>query len=272
MKIGFEFYPGGKRKAVTLSYDDGQIHDRRLIEIMNKYGIKGSFHLNSSRIGKEGHVTREELSALYKGHEVSLHGVQHLFLANIPDQMLIEEIREDRKFFEKEVGYVVNGMSYAMGSYNQEVIDRLGSLGILYARTTKSHANYFLPENFLEWNPTMHHDGAPDGKSLIEKAKEFTELDAWRRKMPLFYLWGHSYEFDRNNNWEIIEEFCEYISHDSDIWFATNMEIYDYIKALKSLEFSADCTIVKNPSAISVWIGVNDQPVEIKSGATCALK
>ena len=93
MNIGFDFYPGGKRKAVTLSYDDGQIHDRRLIEIMNKYGVKGYFHLNSSFIGKEGYVTREEIQTLYKGHEVSLHGVEHLFLAKIPDQMLIEEIR-----------------------------------------------------------------------------------------------------------------------------------------------------------------------------------
>lgn len=94
-----------EKKAATLSYDDGTIHDRTLIKIMNKYSIKGSFHLNSSTIGKEGYVTKEELTTLYKGHEVSLHGVEHLFLANIPDQMLIEEIRGDRNFFEKEVGY-----------------------------------------------------------------------------------------------------------------------------------------------------------------------
>ncbi len=271
MKIGFEFYPGGKRKAVTLSYDDGRDYDRRLIEIMNKYGVKGSFHLNSSRIDVEGFVTREELTTLYKGHEVSLHGVEHLFLARIPDQMLIEEIRNDRKFFEKEVGYVVNGLSYAMGSYDKEVIRRLDQLGILYARTTKSHGNFSLPENFLEWNPTMHHNSAPDGKTLEEKAKEFTKLESWRHKMPLFYLWGHSYEFDRDDNWEAIEEFCEIVSKDEDIWFATNMEVYDYIKAMKSLEFSADCTIVKNPSAISVWIAVDDNPVEIKAGETVVL-
>lgn len=266
MKVGFDFYPGGKRKAVTLSYDDGRIYDRKLIEIMNKYGIKGSFHLNSSKIGKEGYVTKEELTTLYKGHEVSLHGVEHLFLASIPDQMLIEEIRGDRKFFEKEVGYVVNGMSYAMGSYNKEVIKRLEKLDILYARTTKSHGNFSLPENFLEWNPTMHHIGLPDGTTIKEKAEQFTKLEFWRYKMPLFYLWGHSYEFNDNNNWDIIEEFCKIISRDTDIWFATNMEVYDYIQAMKSLKFSADCKIVKNPSAISVWIAVDDKPVEIKSG------
>ncbi len=272
MRIGFEFYPGGRRKAVTLSYDDGQIHDRKLIEIMNRYRIKGTFHLNSSRIGEEGYVTKEELKLLYKGHEVSLHGAEHLFLTKIPHQMLIEEIRNDRKFFEKEMGYVINGMSYAMGDYNSEVVRYLDNLGILYARTIKAHGKFELPENFLEWEPTMHHNEVLSGKNLIDKAKDFVELPAWRYKMPLFYLWGHSYEFSRDDNWESIEEFCKTVGMDNDIWFATNMEIYEYIRALKNLEFSADCTIVKNTSSISVWIAVNEIPVEIKAGETKILE
>ena len=32
-------FPGFRLKALTLSYDDGTIHDRRLVEIMKKYGI-----------------------------------------------------------------------------------------------------------------------------------------------------------------------------------------------------------------------------------------
>ena len=24
------------------------------------------------------------------------------------------------------------------------------------------------------------------------------------------YVWGHSYEFDQADNWEVIERFCEY--------------------------------------------------------------
>ena len=30
-------YPGGKRKAVTFSYDDAQVFDRELVGIFNKY-------------------------------------------------------------------------------------------------------------------------------------------------------------------------------------------------------------------------------------------
>lgn len=37
----------GKKKAVTFSFDDGVTQDIRLIEIFNKYGLKGTFNLNS---------------------------------------------------------------------------------------------------------------------------------------------------------------------------------------------------------------------------------
>lgn len=31
-------FDGGKRKVLTLSYDDGTIYDRRLVAMMNEYG------------------------------------------------------------------------------------------------------------------------------------------------------------------------------------------------------------------------------------------
>ena len=58
-----------------------------------------------------------------------------------------------------------------------------------------------------------------------------------------------------------------------DIWYATNIEIYDYIEAYNRLQWSADMTMVHNPSAISVWIkkAPHDEDsitVEIKPGET----
>lgn len=45
-------FPGGKAKALTMSYDDGKVQDRRLIDIFNKYGIKGTFNLNYGQVGE----------------------------------------------------------------------------------------------------------------------------------------------------------------------------------------------------------------------------
>ena len=41
----------GKKKAITFSFDDGVTQDIRVIKILNQYGLKGTFNLNSGFFG-----------------------------------------------------------------------------------------------------------------------------------------------------------------------------------------------------------------------------
>ena len=82
----------------------------------------------------------------------------------------------------------------------------------------------------------------------------------------MMYVWGHSYEFDQTQNWDLIENFCDYIGKRDDIWYATNLEIVDYIKAFQNLKFSANSHFVYNPSAMPIWLSVDEQIVEVKAG------
>ncbi len=255
------YYPQGKKKALTFSYDDCQIHDRRLVEIFNKYNMKGTFHINSGILGSEGFITKEELGSLYKGHEVSCHSVTHPYLTKLPKEQLVEEVREDKRWLEKQVGYPVRGMSYPFGAYDFHVINALEVLGIEYSRTVNSTGGFSMPSNFLEWNPTCHHNS-----DIKDKLVDFKNPAPWQ-KLPLFYIWGHSFEFHRENNWEVIEDFCKAAADDPEVWYATNIEIKDYICALKGLVFSVDQTIVYNPSAVSVWFSKDgESAVELKAG------
>ena len=56
-----------------------------------------------------------------------------------------------------------------------------------------------------------------------------------------------------------------------DIWYATNIEIYDYVKAYENLILSADCSAVYNPSSVDVWIDTGDT-VCVRAGETIRLK
>ena len=108
----------------------------------------------------------------------------------------------------------------------------------------------------------------------MELAKIFIEAEegqhAFRTPPMLFYLWGHSYEFDRNdggNSWERIEEFCKLMGGRSDIWYATNIEIIDYLQAVTGLLYTASADSVYNPSAQSVWLIIDgNRIVEVKGG------
>ncbi|MFW5981441.1 MAG: polysaccharide deacetylase family protein [bacterium] len=265
MDISFAYYPGAKKKALTMSYDDGQIFDRRLVEIFNKYGIRGSFHLNSGKFDSEPFLDSVEIRDLFKGHEISAHSVNHPFLTKIPEEAIVEEIREDRRKLEELAAYPVRGMSYPYGDYNQDLVKLLPALGIDYSRTVHSHGRFTLPDNFLSWHPTCHHED-----NLMVKCNEFLNLDSYLQ-MPLFYVWGHSFEFDRDNNWDLIEEFSKVISNNDEIWYATNIEIMDYINALKALKFSVNRKKIYNPSAMSVWIELEGQPLKIEAGENIVL-
>lgn len=245
-------YPQGKKKALTFSYDDGQIYDRRLVEIFNRYGMKGTFHLNSGSLAPDREhpifVAADEVPELYAGHEVAVHGVQHRNLPTLTRNQVVNEVLEDRRALEKLTGGMVQGMSYAFGSYSEQIKEILKDLGIKYSRTVNSTNGFFPPADFLAWHPTCHHNGG-----LKELGESFLNVPGYI-ELPLMYVWGHSFEFGGNGDWNVIEEFAERMAGKEDIWYATNGEICTYISAVRSLEHSGDGLTVKNPSATAVWI------------------
>ena len=266
MKVVFNLYPEGKTKALTMSYDDGVIHDRRLVEIFNKHGIKGTFHLNSAFFGKPGKIDAAEVAELYKGHEISAHTYTHPFPNTMPRESLIDEIYNDRKALESLAGYPVIGMSYPFGEYNQTVIDQFRAMGMVYSRTTRSTNGYGIPEDFMQWHPTCHHKG-----DILNKLEHFKNPPKRVPNLMLFYVWGHSYEFDNDNNWELIEEFCAKAEGMQDVYYATNIEIYEYIMALRSLVFGINCEVVYNSSARAVWFTADGKQVKVEPGQTLRL-
>ena len=195
-------YPGGKHKALTMSYDDGRSYDRRLVEIFNKNGIKGTFHLNSGLFDRGDRVMPEEISDLYAGHEVACHTVTHPTIARCPLPEVAQEVLEDRKFLEKYTGYPVRGLSYPNGSVTKDIENLLPSLGIRYSRVVGSSDSFGLPENPYRWQATCHHN-----YRLMELGEQFLGLFK-KQYLYLMYVWGHSYEFNDKNNWDLMESFC----------------------------------------------------------------
>lgn len=261
----------GKRKALTFSYDDGNTQDIRLIEIFDRFGLKGTFNVDtglflndSSERDGEGKLTWEEAEKLFKNsvHEVAVHTLTHPYIATLKSHEAIYEILEDRKNIAEHFDSTGRGMAYPFGCYTDETLDILKNCGIVYSRTTKSTHNFRFPENWLELHPTCHHADS----ELMELADRFLNVEPRWGLCDMFYVWGHSYEFDRQNNWDLIEKFAEKVSGREDVWYATNIEIYDYVKSYERLEVSADNSIVYNPSAVPVWFTENGRSYKINPG------
>lgn len=270
-------FPEGKEKAFTASYDDGTIFDRELIRLMNEYGIKGTFNLNSALLGKEGRavidgydtdiskVSEDEIVDLYCNHEIAAHAYTHMKLTESDFGMVSYEIIEDRKNLERLTNRIIKGFAYPFGTYDDNVVEILKNCGINYARTVESTRSFDIPKDFFRWHPTCHHND----EELMNLAKTFCEENNIFGESQIFYLWGHSYEFSQKNNWEVIESLFKYLHGYMDkIWMASNGEIADYMKRFNNLEYSVDGKFVYNPSCEPVWIKNNGEIKKIDSGCT----
>lgn len=271
-------FPGNRVRALTLSYDDGVEQDIRLCEILNTHGIKCTFNINTGVFAPEGTVyepgtihrrmTQKQAVELYanSGHEVAVHTLTHPHLEYMTPQTIVSQVMGDRANIENLFGTVARGMAYPYGTFNGTVVEALRSCGICYSRTVNATNNFGLPENWLLLNPTCHHKSEKFGDltSYFLRAKTSDPL--------LFYLWGHSYEFEEDDNWELIEEFAEKVGGHDRIWYATNIEVYDYVQAWYSLAWSTDSSTVYNPSSQDVYFTANNRPFCVKSGETLKLE
>jgi hypothetical protein len=262
-------WPEGKAGAFTTSYDDGPKEDRRLATLFTRCGIRGTWNLNSSWIPEQAKETERvawsELRTLYAEHEVAVHGFMHPWLERIPEERALMEIVEDRRRLEAGVMYPVKGMSLPYGTYDRRVLAVLERAGIVHCRTTRATQAFGVPENFLEWHPTCHHNA-----NLTQLWQQFQD-----NKDPhkLFYLWGHSYEFDRQNNWEIIERFSDTVKEARTagwLWCATNMEIYEYVTAWRALWCSLDGCSFRNTRGIPLWFRIGPKVIKLGAGETFA--
>lgn len=281
MRYEFLRFPGGKPKAVTFSYDDGCRDDIRLAQIANSYGIKCTFNINSGFIAKnpnEWHLTADEIKKylINAGNEIAVHGEYHRAPGKQRAIEGIKDVLNCRIRLEGLLGAIIRGMAYPdtgirdfhnNASY-ENIRGYLKDLGIVFSRSLGADNDSFaLPTDWYNWIPTAHHNNenimAYIDKFIGKQGSYCAARTPW-----LFYLWGHSYEFGNAGNWEHLENICKKLSNRDDVWYATNIEIYDYVNAYNSLIHSADGSKVYNPTLCDVWFDIDETEYCVKSGET----
>jgi len=279
MRYKFLRFPQGKVKAVTLSYDDGRYTDIRFSDVITKAGLKCTFNLCSQKQIKDLTAEQKKEYFLDRGHEIAVHCAQHRAPGMQRAITGIKDVLDCRLELEEEYGLIIRGMAYpdtgiryfANEATYENIKHYLTDLDIAYARTLgKDNNSFSLPNDWHAWMPTAHHANP----KLLEYIEEFLNIEITpdtygpTHHPKLFYIWGHSIEFERDNNWELLDKICERLGGRDDIWYATNMEIYEYVKAYDSIIYSADETKMYNPSLFDIWMDIDGEVICIKSGET----
>ena len=227
----------GKMKALTFSFDDAVTQDKKFIELLNKYGMKCTFNLNSGLLGQSGQVhigdaginhikvTAADVRAIYEGHEIAAHTIDHPLLPGIEsDDEIVRQVEEDRLRLSELADYEVVGFAYPCGGMNFN--DRVAKLikertGVKYARNIISSFSFEKQPDLYKFKPTVHQHANPN--EMFALGEKFIEMKP--DKPQIYYVWGHSYEFDFTESWDKLEEFLKLISGKDDIFYGTNAEV-----------------------------------------------
>ena len=201
-----------QRKIFLLSFDDGTIWDRRLVPLLNQYGIKGTFNLNSGledfvwEFENGFQVRRQilsEIGNLYDGHEIASHSLHHHRLDSLTPPQLRREVEEDAKRLKQEFGLEEIGFGVPFTYCNEREVKILRKL-VRYIRLSAFTDSFALPED--EYHIPIH--GLYNDPDIREKLARFAESDL---PVSLFVMAGHSYELEALEHWEYMEELLKLV-------------------------------------------------------------
>ncbi len=200
-------------KFFLLSFDDGTIYDRRFVELLNQYHIKGTFNLNS---GLEDFVwyyedrfpvrrqILSEVGDLYRGHEIASHSLHHHWLNSLTPPQISREIGEDCETLKQIFGLQEIGFGVPFTACEEREIKIIRKF-VRYIRLSEFAGTYALPED--PYHIPIH--ALYNDADIREKIAAFAENTL---EDSLFVMAGHSYELEVLDHWEYMEQLLAYIS------------------------------------------------------------
>ena len=244
----------------TTSWDDGHVLDRKLAELLDRHGVRGTFYVSQSYPDIGELLSEEDIRELSVRHEVGAHTLTHPNLTTLEGRVRNEEILGSKQWLERVTDKVVPLFCYPSGLYTEEVRRAVLDAGFLGARTTQWPSVY-LPATPFEMATTLPVYPLPFRKlaggrlwwrkllqPLFERYARYRVLGVpwWRMSSwqsaaraaldhacihgTSFHLWGHSWELENYGMWGELELFLAYAASKSEVTFVTNSELLEIAK------------------------------------------
>lgn len=258
-----KLYPNGKRKAFNITYDDGVLQDVTFISMLNRFGLKGTFNLNSQLMEEEFawihpcgmEVTRlgtDAVQGLYEGHEIASHTLTHPYMENLPEFEILRQLGEDKNRLESCFGRKVGGFAVPFDYYSDLIARSAELCGFEYARMSEVSLSNAPCTDWYHWKTGVYHI-MPE---LVPFVEGFLKSD---QELAVCQIVGHSYDLDTEKLWGTMEEICATISARDDVWSCTNLELVRYLKAMAQFDGI-------NRSDMDLWFELGGEVVVIHPG------
>ena len=263
-----KLFPGGNAKAFNVSFDDGVYQDIRFVELLNRYGLKGTFNINSGLM-KQGfewthecgltvkRLPEDVVKVLYRGHEVASHTFSHPYMDHYSKTDILRELASDRFFLEQIFDREVTGYATPFYYYSDLVASCVKECGFSYARTSEESNDYSFPEDFYRWRGSKFH-WDEDLEGYVE---EFLKTD---EELALCQIVGHSYDLDVLDMWDRMESVLHRVAGDENAVAMTNLELARYTAGMKLAQITD--RKVRNESNMTLWFRVDGKVICLQPG------
>ncbi len=226
---------------VTTSWDDGHILDLKLSELLKKYNLKGTFYVspNNREFSKSELLNKDELLKISNDFEVGAHTMTHPHLTKVSMDDARKEIVESKIYLENNLNTEVKSFCFPAGYYRKEHKDILQEIGFVFSRTVERFSiknafdSYFAPTTvhaYRHLSDIFKVIKTVGFKKFIKAYLNWDELailmfDKTINEGGVYHIWGHSWEIDKNNDWDRLERVFKYISNKKDVNYVTNSEL-----------------------------------------------
>jgi peptidoglycan-N-acetylglucosamine deacetylase len=234
---------------VTTSWDDGDILDERVADLLDRHGIRGTFYL--ARKFRSHRLPDKRIRALAARHEIGAHTLSHPDLTLLSRDAKKNEIEGSKKWLEDVTGQAVSMFCYPFGRFDADTKTLVAEAGFKGARTARqfvvaSPTDRFELATTLQVHPVLlrrhtardlrtylfrSSDGHHRRRAAFGTASAVLRGWSWfaeslfqlptREAEGIFHLWGHSWEVEATSMWGQLDSFLSFVSG-FDCRFETN--------------------------------------------------
>jgi peptidoglycan/xylan/chitin deacetylase (PgdA/CDA1 family) len=230
---------------VTTSWDDGDVKDLRLADLLYNYGVKATFYIPLQCDGISLMNPGQVRSLRSAGFEIGSHGLTHTPLTSSPAPE--RELSESRTRLQDMLGEPILAFCYPLGQFNRQTAVLAEKAGYRMARTT---VGFRMNGTFDRFQTPVSLQFYPHSRRVLLKhelkGKNLIGLGSWVGKWAMrtdldklasamldgigegpgvFHVWGHSWEVDRYGLWKELEDLLRLISHRPGVSYRTNLEL-----------------------------------------------
>ena len=233
-----------KMAVLTTSWDDGHRCDVRLAQMLKEHGLKATFYVapENQEFAKQDLLSLPEIRDLSQDFEIGAHSMTHRRLPTISEQEAAMEIAESKAVLEQVIGKEISVFCYPGGAYTKLHVQLVKDAGYRYARTVDRYT-FTVDDPYVAGTSLHLYNHRFDLWQTARfvrfqpiKVVRCLEWDALAKAMfdqvikegGIYHIWGHSWEIDKHDNWERLENLFRYISANPKVSYVANGELEAY--------------------------------------------